>query len=138
MKRRRELDGLLLGMLMISGCLDTDGATVPGAKEKSQQGILAGAIMRSPTCPVQRVNVPCPPEPASGAKILVLMPAGKQVRSVAADREGKYSVTLPAGSYRIESEPLQGLEFTRDLPTTVSVTAGGETRLDITIDTGMR
>jgi hypothetical protein len=123
---------------MLCGCLDTDGATVPRAKEKTQQGTLAGAIMRGPTCPVQTANTPCPPEPASGAKILVLTPAGKEVRSVVADREGKYSVSLPAGSYRIESEPLRGLEFTRDLPTTITVTAGRETRLDINIDTGMR
>ena len=139
MRRRRPTRLLVLALLLtICGCADNDGASRPGAKEKTQTGTLAGAIMRGPTCPVQTLNTPCPPEPASGVKLVIFTQAGKEVTSLVAARDGRYSVTLPPGSYRIELGPLRGIEFTRDLPATVTIAAGRETRLDINIDTGMR
>ena len=48
------------------------------------------------------------------------------------------SWVLPPGTYRVEVGPLTGIEFTKDLPATVTVTAGQETRLDVHIDTGLR
>jgi len=54
------------------------------------------------------------------------------------DNQGAYSVRLPSGTYRVETAPLVGIEFTKDLPATVTIAAGQETRLDVTIDTGIR
>ncbi len=54
------------------------------------------------------------------------------------DAEGAYRISLAPGTYRVTMGPLAGLEFTKDLPATVTITAGQEARLDIHIDTGMR
>jgi hypothetical protein len=48
-----------------------------------------------------------------------------------------YKVALPAGSYRVELDRT-GIDRAQDLPRTVVISAGQTTRLDITIDTGMR
>jgi len=139
MRRRRPTRFLVLALLLtVCGCADNDGATRLGTKEKTPKGTLAGAIMRGPTCPVQTLNTPCPPEPAPGVKLVIFTQAGKEVTSLVSDRDGEYSVTLPPGSYRIDAGPLRGIEFTRDLPANVTIAAGRETRLTINIDSGMR
>jgi hypothetical protein len=58
--------------------------------------------------------------------------------SVVTGADGRYVAVLPPGSYRVAVTSLTGIEFTKDLPATVTVTAGQETRLDVYIDTGLR
>jgi hypothetical protein len=70
--------------------------------------------------------------------VLVLTPTGEQIGAPVTDNEGKYRVALPPGTYRIELGRLAGIEFTKDVPTTVIILEGRETRLDISIDTGIR
>jgi hypothetical protein len=48
-----------------------------------------------------------------------------------------YRVALPPGSYRVERDR-RGMDFSKDLPRTVTITAGQTTRLDVSIDTGIR
>ena len=132
---------LFLALLMhviVAGCADSPGDTSQTGKEKKAGGTLAGTVMRGPTCPVQTVGVPCPPEPASRVMLVILTPTGQEIRSILTNDKGRYSVSLPPGTYRVESGPLGGIEFTRDLPATVSIAEGRETRLDIHIDTGIR
>ena len=62
---------------------------------------------------------------------------GAEVRSVVTDDRGRYAVTLPAGDYRVTTDAVRP-GFTRDLPATVNVLPGRETRLDVRIDTGIR
>lgn len=63
---------------------------------------------------------------------------GMRSRTVVTDDRGAYHVNLPAGTYRIEMAPLTQGMFTKDLPATVTITEGKETRLDILVDTGIR
>ena len=49
----------------------------------------------------------------------------------------RYSVALSPGSYRVELNR-RGIDFSRDLPRVVTITAGQTTRLDVSIDTGIR
>jgi hypothetical protein len=133
----------LLGFVLFmdslaAGCASHDGVILLGGNENRPTGSLAGVVTRGPTCPVQTPTTPCPPEPASGMKLLVLTPTGEKIRSPVTNHEGKYRVALPAGSYRIEISPLTGIEFTKDVPATVTILEGRETRLDINIDTGIR
>ncbi len=76
--------------------------------------------------------------PVVGAKILVSDLMGMRSRTVVTDDRGAYHVNLPAGTYRIEMAPLTQGMFTKDLPATVTITEGKETRLDILVDTGIR
>jgi hypothetical protein len=48
-----------------------------------------------------------------------------------------YRVALPPGSYRVELDR-RGIDFSKDLPRVVTITAGQTTRLDVNVDTGIR
>jgi hypothetical protein len=95
-----------------------------------------GQVRKGPVSPVQEGSLPSS-IPAPGVTLLILTPAGQEVHTVVTDAEGAYSIRLPVGTYRIEMAPLSGLEFTKDLPTTITLMGGHATRLNITIDTGI-
>jgi hypothetical protein len=138
---KRTLSVLFMALLLetiVAGCSNDQGAATPKGKEKKAGGILAGRVLRGPMCPVQTPDRPCPPEPASGVKLVILTQTGQEIRSVLTNDEGRYSVSLPPGTYRVEMGPLRGIEFTPDLPATVSIAEGQEMRKDILIDTGIR
>ena len=63
---------------------------------------------------------------------------GKWKTSVKTDAAGHFSVRLAAGTYQITMSSLYGAMFTKDLPATVTIVSGQETRLDIHLDTGIR
>jgi len=63
---------------------------------------------------------------------------GQEFTSVVTEADGGYHLRIPPGIYRIDIPPLTGGRFTKDVPTTVTITEGQQTRLDIRIDTGMR
>jgi len=88
---------------------------------------------------VERMPGPPGAEPVSGFRVVIISGLdGRQVASAVTDDQGQYRINLPPGSYRISSGALPRGGFTRDLPTTVTVTDGQEKRLDIRIDTGIR
>ena len=82
--------------------------------------------------------MPCTPEPVSGVKLSIVSMIGQETFSVTTDSQGNYSSNLPSGAYRVEMAPRPGIEFTKDVPTTVAIVAEQQTRLDITLDTGIR
>jgi hypothetical protein len=130
---------VLIGAALV-GC--AEGARITpnprGEKETVEKGVFAGRVMRSPTCPVGGAGMSCPAEPASGVTLSILSLGGEKIASVVTNDRGAYRVSLPSGTYRAETAPRPGLEFTKDLPATVTITTGQETRLDVTLDTGMR
>lgn len=138
---KRNWSVLFLALLMhmiVAGCAGSPGDTSQTGKEKKAGGTLTGKVVRGPTCPVQSADMPCPPEPVSGVKLVISTLAGQEIRSILTNHEGRYSVSLPPATYRVELGPLGGIEFTKDLPATVSIAEKQETRLDIHIDTGIR
>jgi hypothetical protein len=48
-----------------------------------------------------------------------------------------YRVALPPGSYRVELQR-RGIDISKDLPQTVTISTGQTTRLDMSIYTGIR
>ena len=48
-----------------------------------------------------------------------------------------YRIALSPGTYRVELQR-QGIDSSKDLPRTVTIANGQTTRLDISIDTGIR
>jgi hypothetical protein len=87
---------------------------------------------------VQTIDTPCLPEPASGVTLFISTPTGQKIDSIVTDNRGTYSISLPPGVYQITMAPPGGLEFTKDLPATITITEKQETRLDIWLDTGIR
>jgi hypothetical protein len=54
------------------------------------------------------------------------------------DEAGKYRLSLLPGTYRVEIGPSGPMAFTKDLPRTITISPGRETRLDISVDIGLR
>ena len=104
-------------------------------------GYLEGHASIGPLQPVERIGVPTPTPPpaACTGRGLVILTAdtGAEVQRIAFGADCTYRVSLPPGSYRVELDR-RGIDTSRDLPRTVTIQAGQTTRLDVSIDTGIR
>jgi hypothetical protein len=104
-------------------------------------GYLEGQVSIGPLQPVERVGVPPPtPSPAvCTARGLVVFQAdtGAEAARFPLGPDCHYSVALAPGSYRVELDR-RGIDFSKDLPRVVTIVAGQTTRLDLSIDTGIR
>jgi hypothetical protein len=120
---------VLIFSVFIAGCSDRSAADT---------GTLTGNVSIGPLCPVEPCTISHDQLVAAYAAhpITISTPAGNSIATVTADPETGYMVTLNPGTYVINS-PNQGIG-SRDLPKTVTIRAGETTRLDITIDTGIR
>jgi hypothetical protein len=126
---------LLLGLLgPAGGSRADDGARPPVAG----MGVLTGVVSRWPMSPVQGPGLPPAAAPAPGVKLVIYGPGRQEIATVLTDQAGQYLLHLPAGSYLIEMTLEKGRGFTKDLPATVTIIQGQETRLNIRIDTGIR
>ena len=116
--------------------IDTGGRKVQAPRG---MGVLLGRVTASPMSPVEGIGVVREP-PLPGAKLVISTLRGEQIKSVVTDDRGAYSVELAAGTYRIEMAPppLRCGKGAENLPATVTITEGKETRLDIRVDTGIR
>lgn len=116
----------------------TGGGGQPIAKtqQREAQGALVGRVTRGPLSPVEGVGAARSALP--GAMIIISTPDGQEVASATTDAQGVYRMNLPLGTYRVTMAPLGGMEFSKDLPATVTIIRGRETRLDLRIDTGIR
>jgi Carboxypeptidase regulatory-like domain len=94
-----------------------------------------GVVTASPTCPVQRVDQPCPPEPLS-VQLNADDSAGHTVATTHTDDAGHYRLSLAPGSYILVVQT-SGM-FPRCPATPVTVPAGSAVRQDINCDTGIR
>jgi hypothetical protein len=101
-------------------------------------GVLVGRVTRGPLSPVGGIAGLPSSAPVPRARVLVSGPDGRQVKSAITDAHGEYRIRLPAGSYRVEMDPLPDGGWTKDLPATVTISGGRQTRLDIGTDTGIR
>jgi hypothetical protein len=136
--------------LAVSHPYDVDDASMgltdptesaPPAVPVSSMGYLEGQVAIGPLRPVERVGVPPPtPSPAvctARGLVVYQVDTGAEAARFALGPDCRYRVALPSGSYRVELDR-RGIDFSKDLPRVVTITAGQTTRLDISIDTGIR
>ena len=129
---RRGLFYLLIAVAL-AGC--TRGGGQSNGSDATH-GILAGEIMRRPMSAANRPGPPPSVLPVPGAELKVLDFKGGLVAIVRTDSGGRYRVVLPPGNYRVG----RGAGFlggARNLPAIVAISPGGQTRLDIWIDSGI-
>lgn len=107
------------------------------AEAQSGMGVLTGTVVLWPVTPNERPGMPST-APASGVRIVVSGPDGREIQSMLTDAAGLYRTNLPPGTYQVTIPQLPIPQRTKDLPATVTISAGQETRLDIRIDTGLR
>ena len=99
-------------------------------------GVVAGVISAGPTCPVERVGHPCPPRRL--ADVLVAAEhAGGVVATTRTTREGRFSFSLPPGSYDLVVTTSANT-VPRCPSVAVTVRLGGHRDVDIRCDTGIR
>jgi hypothetical protein len=129
--------------LAVSDPYDVEAAS-PGptpVTPPAPTGYLEGQVAIGPLQPVERVGVPPPtPSPAvCTARGLVVYQAdtGAEAARFALEPDCTYRVALPAGNYRVELDR-RGIDFSKDLPRVVTIASGQTTRLDLSIDTGIR
>ena len=121
--------------LFFSSCTHTLG-DANHAKEKS--GILIGTITKGPISPVIEPNVVYAPVPVNGVRVIVTSITGGRSASTVTDGEGNFRIVLLPGNYQVTLGPLSGGAFSKDVPATITIMAGLETRMAIHVDTGIR
>lgn len=127
---------LALGLLSIlAGC----GVSGAGGASGGTQGTLAGKVVASPSCPVERADKPCQPTPIKDRAVSIEDTAGNLVTSATTDSQGQFNVNLNPGSYVVKVEIITGQPGMRQLtPGDVTIITGKTTPITITLDTGIR
>jgi hypothetical protein len=104
-------------------------------------GYLEGKVNIGPLVPVERAGVPPPtPSPALCTAQSFLVSTTDGTREIARfnlQPDCSYRVALAPGAYVI-TLATSNFMFSKSLPATVQIASGATTRLDVSIDTGMR
>lgn len=95
---------------------------------------ISGRVLAGPTCPVQRIDSPCPDRPVAMA-LAVTDERGGVVARVTSDADGRFHLALAPGSYVIRSD---GSRLPLLRPTPFVVVTGRVTELDLRADSGIR
>jgi len=130
------------------GIIDTEAVAVDGGlafsvsgfEEIDHLGFLHGRVVAGPQCPVQQ-NPPdpgCEDQPVGGVEIILTGEAlGDVVIPVVTDRDGGLFIALEPGMYLVTAPDLDEY-LGMPQSAAVTVTAGAETELVLTYDTGIR
>lgn len=108
-------------------------ATTSTPGPAGQTGI-AGVVTIGPTCPVQRIDSPCPDRPYEAT--ITVWSGGTKVAETRSAADGHYLIELPAGSYRVQGESPS--TFPRGTEQAAVVEAGRITTVDLQYDSGIR
>ncbi|MDZ4855096.1 MAG: hypothetical protein SGJ26_09640 [Nitrospirota bacterium] len=137
-----------LGLLVIGDAdslapWNPDSQTATSKEQETEHktpkmGVLVGRATRGPSSSVESPAGQFGPSPASNIRIVISIEAAEAITTGLTDTRGEYRIDLTSGSYLVEIAPLAGIEYTKDLPAVVAISAGRETRLDFHIDTGIR
>jgi hypothetical protein len=119
-------------LLLLTAALTIPGGAASGA---TGSGGLRGVVTRGPIMPVCMVDQPCD-EPAANVG-LVFVQSGTVVARARTSETGRYRISLAPGRYavRLPGTPALGRIVK---PQTVRVLRGRYSRVDFSIDTGIR
>ena len=103
-------------------------------------GALTGLATAGPVCPVERTppDPSCAPRPVVGARLLVRDAAGHTVATLISDTGGRFSAQLPAGTYQLVPQPVEGLLGTAPAVDFQLGPASPSASLAVDYDTGLR
>jgi len=98
---------------------------------------IQGSVQVGPTCPVERINSPCPPHPMA-ATVVVRTGNGAEVTRFHSGPDGRFKVDLAPGSYTLIGLTVGSSFLPRPIPTSVKVTPGTYTVVNVEYDSGIR
>lgn len=118
----------LLLLVLLAGC-----STTPPVETFSVEGY----VHAGPNCPVMSdpPDPNCADKPVDGAELVVWGPADNEVARTHTDEQGRFSLELPAGSYTLVPQPVEGLLGTAPMQ---GITVPRSEDLDVAYDTGIR
>jgi len=122
------------------------GATpTPTAVGATGDSGIEGVVLAGPTCPVERIDSPCPDRPVSIPIAVYYFRAAQAspLAVVVSDDAGRFRVALPPGRYVLAGAPCAPGAGCAPLPRLgasppVDVRPGGYTEVTLTADTGIR
>jgi hypothetical protein len=124
-----RLCALILVVMVVAGC---------GAAPHAQTGSgIQGTVEAGPTCPVERLNSPCPPHPLA-ATVVVSDSRGAEVTRFHSGPDGRFKVDLSPGNYTLVGQPIGASMLPRPIPTTVTVVLGSYATVNVEYDSGIR
>lgn len=124
--------GALLAALALASSLAACGGEGPPADTG-----VEGIVTMGPMCPVVQAGQECPDAPYA-ARITVVLATGKIATRASAAEDGTYRIALQAGDYLLQAEASDGGPFPASAGYPFSVMEGAWTRLDVTLDSGIR
>ena len=98
---------------------------------------IQGVVQSGPTCPVERINSPCPPRPLA-ATVVVRDAAGHEVARTHSGADGHFKLDVAPGSYTVVGLTIGSSMLPRPIPTTATVIAGSYTTVTVEYDSGIR
>lgn len=111
-------------------------ALAAGAQATPPRGTLTGIVTRGPITPVCVAEQPCD-APAPNVRLLFSR-NGAVVGSTTTNQDGRYRLRLPAGAYSVRRAASAGPLDRKLEPNRARVYAGRLSKLDFSIDTGIR
>ena len=130
--------GAIAFLMFLAACHGGDAPTDPQTPQV--HGRLSGVVTIGPNCPGPETTQPCPTPPDAYAlrKILVYDEAKtKLLYTVDIDSQGAYLVDLAPARYSVDVKKA-GIDRVSGVPAVVEIKANTVTKLDISIDTGIR
>ena len=98
---------------------------------------IQGVVQVGPTCPVERINSPCPPHPLA-ATVVVRDGAAAEVTRFTSGADGRFKVNLRPGTYGLTGLPIGSSPMPRPMATSVTVTQGSYAAVNVEYDSGIR
>src|SRR5262249_59824978 len=98
-----------------------------------ETGTGQGTVLAWPCARVERPGSPCPGRPAAGVDV-TFSTAGRPVKTVRSDGDGRYRVELPAGAYDVSVPRNRSVRS----GAAVTVTAGPSGSRDNAASAGVR
>jgi hypothetical protein len=114
-----------------SGGAGSSGTSISGSRAMTD---LHVTVMQAPTCPVERMDSPCPPAPVPSARITVLRD-GTVVTRADTDGHGNCVVRVAPGHYVVQAAHASALPNPAHKDVDVGATAVSVT---IVLDSGIR
>jgi len=94
-------------ILVVTACSGPPGSSATGTTTQS----VTGRATAGPVCPVER-NPPdpaCAARPVAGAVLVIQKQTGAEVARAVTDQDGRFSLALAPGAYRLIPQPVAGL-----------------------------
>lgn len=115
----------------------------PSASAVPGESGVEGVVLAGPTCPVERIDSPCPDRPVSltlGFYTATHSTPAVPVATATSDAGGRFRLALPPGTYIVQRAcgPQNCAQFPSVKPVMVEVQAGRFTNLTVNADTGIR